>query len=348
MSGLGVELAERGLLPTRMLRLGIRRLLRRRLAGLGGAAEEAAFLEAMRASHVALVPDESRRQHYEVPAAFFERVLGPALKYSACLFEDPDARGPAAPELKAAERRMLDLTIERAGLADGQSILELGCGWGSLALHAARRFPRARLTAVSHAPSQRRFLEARLRERGLSNVRVVTCDMNDYDPGERFDRVVSVEMFEHMRNWEALLARVRTWTKDDGRLFLHVFAHRARTYPFEDRGRDDWMARHFFRGGLMPAADLLDRLRIPWRVEQRHAVDGRHYARTARAWLENLECRRDDLERVLRETGVAANPRRELRRWRMFFLACEELFGWDDGREWFVVHARLAPIGEGA
>jgi cyclopropane-fatty-acyl-phospholipid synthase len=343
VSGLALRLAERGRLPTPLVRLGIRRLLRRRLAGLGGDTAEAAFLEAMRRSPIALATEASRRQHYEVPPAFFERVLGPHLKYSACLFRDPGARGPAAGELAEAEARMLDLTLERAGLADGQDVLELGCGWGSLTLHGAERFRRSRFTAVSHSAPQRRFIEERAGARGITNVRVVTCDMNDFAPEGRFDRVVSVEMFEHMRNWEALLRRVRSWTRDDGRLFLHVFAHRARTYAFEDRGSDDWMARHFFTGGMMPAADLLERLALPWKVEERHVVDGRHYARTARAWVENLDAHRAELAAILAQAGAGKEAPLALGRWRLFFLACEELFGYRSGNEWVVVHARLAP-----
>ncbi|MFM8387591.1 MAG: SAM-dependent methyltransferase [Planctomycetia bacterium] len=341
MSGPLLAAAERGLLPTALVRVGIRRLLRKRLAQLGGPEQEQAFLAQMRTAPIALATADSRRQHYEVPPAFFERVLGPHLKYSSCWFDS------GAEDLATAERRMLDLTMERAQLADGQRILELGCGWGSLTLAMAARFPAARITAVSHSRPQREFIEARARERGLANVEVRTCDMNDFDAGARHDRVVSVEMFEHMRNWEALLSRVHGWLEPTGRLFLHVFAHRARTYPFEDRGRDDWMARHFFTGGLMPAADLLGRLSIPFRVEEAWTVDGRHYAQTAARWRENLDRERAEVERILAGAGAGGEAHLAAGRWRLFFLACEELFGFDKGREWPVVHARLVPTSAG-
>jgi cyclopropane-fatty-acyl-phospholipid synthase len=233
---------------------------------------------------------------------------------------------------------MLDLTCERARLEDGQDVLELGCGWGSLTLHMAEAYPNSRITAVSNSAPQRRFIEAR----APGNVRVVTADMNDLDLSERFDRVVSVEMFEHMRNYRELLRRIRGWTRPDGRLFVHVFCHRVHAYPYETEGADNWMGRYFFTGGIMPSLDLLPRFDDDFRLEERWEIDGTHYGRTARAWRENLEARRDEAMSVLEET-YGEDADRWYQRWRLFFLGCEELFDFQRGSEWLVAHYRFAP-----
>jgi cyclopropane-fatty-acyl-phospholipid synthase len=235
---------------------------------------------------------------------------------------------------------------ERALLGDGQEVLDLGCGWGSFSLRAAERRPRSRFLAVSNAAPQREFVLARARERGLRNLEVVTADMNAFDPGRRFDRIVSVEMFEHMRNWEALLRRVAGWLAPGGRLFVHVFCHRDRAYPFETEGDHNWMGRHFFTGGIMPSERLLDRFDADLAVEARWRVDGTHYARTAEAWLSNLDSRRGAARRALAAAHGEAAADLWLRRWRVFLLACAETFAFDGGRAWFVSHARLAPRGE--
>jgi cyclopropane-fatty-acyl-phospholipid synthase len=341
---LGIELAERRLLPDPLIRAGIRRLILERLAGEAQRAPDpqaalAAFVRSMEQSELAPVPHLANRQHYEVPAAFFEAVLGRHLKYSCALWE------PGTESLDAAEAAMLELTCRRAGLADGQRVLELGCGWGSLSLWMAERYPHARITAVSNSASQGAFIRARAAARGLANLEVVTADMNAFAPTGRFDRVVSVEMFEHMRNWPTLLGRIGGWVEPGGRLFLHVFAHRRYAYPFEVDGDGDWMARHFFTGGIMPAHDLIERVPSPFELEGRWFVDGTHYQRTAEAWLARLDAHRDRAVEAL----SAALPRREaalqVGRWRLFFLACAELFGFAGGEEWGVSHWRLRPIG---
>lgn len=325
---IGIGLAERGLLPTPLLRRGIRRLLARRLRE----PEIEGFRASLREGPIAHVPERANEQHYEVPAEFFELVLGPRLKYS-CAYWPEGAR-----TLEAAEEAMLDLTCERAGLADGQEILDLGCGWGSLSLHAARRFPGSRVLAVSNSAEQRRFLETR----APRNVEVVTADVNDFAPSRVFDRIVSVEMFEHLRNYALLFERLARWLRPRGKLFVHVFCHRRRAYPFAARGAADWMARHFFTGGLMPSLDLLPAFAGALRLEEQHEVPGGHYRRTAAAWRERLEARRADALRILARTYGEAEAPRRYRRWRIFFLACEELFGYRGGTEWFVAHYRFA------
>jgi cyclopropane-fatty-acyl-phospholipid synthase len=340
-----LDLVERGIVPQVLVRRGIRSLLHARLRAeerrqsdsraraLDGWAAE------MRSAPVAPVPEKANEQHYEVPPEFFELVLGPQLKYSACWYDD------RARSLAEAEEAMLGLTALRADLCDGQDVLELGCGWGSLTLWMAERFPRSQILAVSNSRPQRELILARARRRGLANVAVETCDMNTFTTARRFDRVVSVEMFEHMRNWEALLARVALWMRPDARLFLHVFAHRSFAYPFEVRDESDWMSAHFFSGGMMPSADLLDHLRTPFELERRWLVPGTHYARTAEDWLANLERARPQALAALARVHGADAPR-WYQRWRLFFLACAELFAYRGGEEWLVAHQRLRLLGD--
>jgi cyclopropane-fatty-acyl-phospholipid synthase len=331
----GVALAERGLVPTPLLRRAIRGLCRRRLieARAAGGAEE--FLGDLAGSRIAEVPELANSQHYEVPGAFYELLLGAHRKYSCALWT------PDVETLDEADLRMLDLTCERAGLEDGQDVLELGCGWGSVSLFMARRYPASRILAVSNSRTQRAYIEARR----PANLEVLTADMNDFEPARRFDRVVSVEMFEHMRDWRRLLARVAGWLTGGGRLFVHVFCHATSAYAFEARGEDDWIARNFFSGGIMPSFGLLPRAAAGRLVlESQWWLDGTHYERTAAAWRRNLESRRTEVIEVLRahygpQAGVW------YRRWRMFLLACEELFAFSGGREWGVGHYRLARVG---
>lgn len=341
---IGIHLAEAGLVPEPLIRLGIRRMLRDRIheelaRHVDRERALLAFVREMAASEIAPGPRLPNQQHYEVPPAFFEAVLGPRLKYSSCLWSEGSA------DLAGAEEAMLRLTASRAVLADGQRILDLGCGWGSFTLWAAARFPGSLVTGVSNSAPQRDFVMGRARRLGLGNVEVITADMNTFAPSGAFDRVVSVEMFEHMRNWPELLRRVRGWLRPGGKLFVHVFASRRFAYPFLATGDDDWMGREFFTGGIMPSEDLLERVGGPLRVEQRWTVPGTHYARTAEAWHANLLRRRAEATAALARDLGPAQARRAVRRWRMFFLACAELFAWDGGREWVVSHSLLSPRG---
>jgi cyclopropane-fatty-acyl-phospholipid synthase len=341
---LGIELAERGLVPSPVVRLGIRRLLRDRLRDQGErhADREAAlarFIEAMAGADVAPVPALPNLQHYEVPAAFYRTVLGSRMKYSSGYWPE------GVSTLDQAEEAMLRLTALRAGIADGQRILELGCGWGSFSLWAAEHFPGARVVGVSNSASQRDFILAEALRRGLDNVEIVTCDMNRFETPGRFDRVVSVEMFEHMRNWPELLRRIEGWLAPGGELFVHVFASARFAYLFETDGDDDWMGRHFFTGGMMPSHDLLPRVAAPLSVEDHWVVPGTHYARTAEAWHRNLLDHAATARAALTGPLSPREARLQVRRWQLFFLACAELFAFDAGREWHVSHYRLARPG---
>lgn len=335
---LAIGAVQRGVVPDGMVRLGIAGLVgqsARRLAANGEPGDRAFAIE-MSGHPIALHTEAANAQHYEVPAAFYDLVLGPQRKYSCCLYPTAFAT------LAEAEELALRQTTEHAGLADGQTILELGCGWGSLTLWMARSFPNARILAVSNSHAQRTHILALAASSGLSNLEVTTADMNVFCTDHRFDRVVSVEMFEHMANWRLLLSRIRGWLKPDGRLFVHVFSHRNVAYKFDHADRNDWIAQHFFTGGLMPSRGLISQFADLFALEDIWQWDGTHYARTARDWLRNLDANREEALQTLKPV-YGGKAELWLQRWRLFFLATEGLFGYGQGDHWGVSHYRLRP-----
>jgi len=333
-----IKLAERGLLPDLLIRYGIKRLCAQRLADVIGTSEgemekeHAEWIDVLKNSPIALVPEKANEQHYEVPPRLFELVLGKRLKYSSGLWPE------GVSSLDQSESAMLKLTSERAGLVDGQDILELGCGWGSLTLYMAEHFPKSKITAVSNSNDQRHFIEARCRQFKLDNVRVITADMNDFEAEGLFDRVVSIEMFEHMRNYEKLLGRVNMWLKKEGKLFVHIFSHQKVAYPFEDNDDADWMAREFFSGGQMPSHRLLMSFPGQMKIEKDWRVGGTHYEKTSLAWLQKMDKNKAEVLELFKKTYGENDASSWLQRWRIFFMSCEVLFGFDHGSEWGVSH----------
>jgi cyclopropane-fatty-acyl-phospholipid synthase len=359
LASLATSLAERAPIPEVLIRAAIAFFVegaRRELAG-GGPDDDAAFARTMADRPIAEHTADANAQHYEVPAAFFHLVLGPHLKYSSALFDEggtsgwpPTGQSTAGESshdarnasLAEAEERALAESCVHADLADGQRILELGCGWGSLSLWMARRYPAAKIVSVSNSASQRAEIEARAVADGLANLTVITADMNEFQIQERFDRVVSVEMFEHMANWRALLTRIAGWLTPEGRLFLHIFSHAGRPYRFDHGDGDDWIARHFFTGGLMPSQGLVRQFADVFEVEAQWRWSGDHYRRTANAWLANFDRNRAAIMPILRAT-YGQDAGLWARRWRLFFMATAGLFGAGGGEPWGVSHYRLKP-----
>jgi cyclopropane-fatty-acyl-phospholipid synthase len=335
---LALDWTEQGYVPDNVIRLGIRRLLAQRLHDISRddceamARAQQQFITEMHTAPIAIVPEKANEQHYEVPAAFFDMVLGEHRKYSCCYW-------PAgATDLEAAEKAALLETCSHAQLQDGQRILELGCGWGSLTLWMAEHYPQSRITAVSNSRSQRLHIEALAKLRGLNNVEVITCDMNDFETDQRYDRVVSVEMFEHMRNWPLLYSKINGWLNENGLFFKHIFVHRDVPYLFEDAEANDWMSRYFFTGGMMPSDDLPLHFQHDLKILQQWRWQGEHYEKTANAWLENMDSQRSSIWPLLQETYGEQQTQTWWMRWRIFFMACAELFAYNHGQEWYVGH----------
>jgi len=334
-----VKAAERAPIPDAIALRGVDWLCARTARRLARAdeAQEDAFARSMDHFPIAPQPQAANRQHYEIPESFFGLTLGPARKYSCCLYPTDIAT------LAQAEIAALEATCAHADLADGQRILELGCGWGSLTLHMAAAYPNAAITAVSNSLSQRAYIVAEAERRRLGNVNVLTADMNAFVPPQfDFDRIVSVEMFEHMSNWRGLLARARRWLRPDGRLLLHVFVSRTRSYRFDHDDPADWIAQHFFTGGIMPAQDLPHRFSDLYTVEAEWRWSGLHYRRTALDWLKTFDANAERIQPILRDV-YGPDARLWRRRWRLFFLATAGLFSHAGGEEWRIGHYRLRP-----
>ncbi len=329
-------LAESGRLPEKALRCGIRWGCANRLRSIEEEFEDyevalGNFTSDLKRRPIAEATDLANEQHYELPAEFFKLVLGQNLKYSGCDWEG------GAKNLAEAEHESLKIIAKRAKLGDNQDILELGCGWGSLSLFMASNYPMSRVTAVSNSAPQREFIESLARERSITNLKVLTCDINDFEPESRFDRIVTVEMLEHVRNYESLFQRTASWLRSEGLMFAHIFMHEHYPYFFETEGAGNWMGRHFFTGGVMPSHNLFERVQSSMTVEQKWRVNGSNYQKTADAWLSNLNANKAQILPILRK-HYGADAALWFARWQLFFLACSELFGFDNGRQWGVGH----------
>jgi len=328
-------LLEKNLLPDFAIRIGIRRLLGQRLKDEAGY-DAASYVANLKTRSIAEQTAAANEQHYEVPTDFYQYCLGPRLKYSGCYYET------GKETLGEAETAMLDLYAERGEFIDGQDILELGCGWGSITLYLAARFPKSRITAVSNSRTQKEHIDAQATQRGLNNVTIITADMNDFDiPAKTFDRVISIEMFEHMKNYQQLLGNVARWLKSGGKLFVHIFTHHQLSYHFVPQDDTDWMARYFFTGGQMPAHDLLAAFQDDLRLEADWKINGRHYQQTAEHWLENMDQHRGEIEPLFAATYGADQVTKWWVYWRVFYASCAELWGYRNGEEWLVSHYRF-------
>lgn len=326
-------LLEKNLLPDWLIRIGIRRLLAERIREETSRYDRIAYVADLKTRPLAEQTAAANEQHYEVPTPFYQYSLGPRLKYSGCLYSTGHE------SIDQAEEAMLALYAERAQLADGQQILELGCGWGSLALYNAEKFPHARITAISNSKTQKEFIDGEAKKRGLTNLQIITCDINVFDiaPGQ-FDRVVSIEMFEHLKNYQRLFANIARWLKPGGLLFTHIFTHSRFSYHFVSRGPGDWMSRHFFTGGQMPSHDLLMQFQDDLKLVSDWKVSGTHYQRTAEHWLQNMDAHREKILPIFRETYGTEQATKWWAYWRVFYLSCAELWGYRGGQEWLVSH----------
>jgi len=332
------SLLEKDLLPDFALRAGIRRLLKQRLKDENKGNPEAQqehlmkLVEDLKASPIAVSTAEANEQHYEVPADFFKLVMGKYMKYSSGYWK------PGVNDIDTSERDMLEITCQRAELKDGIKVLELGCGWGSLSLFMAEKYPNSKITSVSNSHSQKVYIDGQAQQRGIKNLTIITADMNAFQLNEKFDRVVSVEMFEHMRNYKLLLKKVYDFLNPDGKLFVHIFTHKEYAYKFEVLDETDWMSRYFFTGGIMPSDHLLFYFNDHLRVEKHWLVSGTHYSKTSEAWLNNMDKRKAEGMQIMKRVYGEAEAVKWWAYWRIFFMACAELWGYDDGKEWLVSH----------
>lgn len=329
------KLLEKNKIPDFLIRMGIRILLKQRLneeKEKFSPAYTSALVDELKGSPIAIETEAANEQHYEVPTEFYKYCLGKHLKYSSGYWED------GVTDIDTSEHDMLELTCQRAELVNGQEVLELGCGWGSLSLFMSAKYPQSNFTVVSNSRTQKEYIDEQARNRGIQNLTVITCDINKFSIDKKFDRVVSVEMFEHLRNYHLLFERIASWLKDDGKMFVHIFTHKKYAYKFEVKDETDWMSKYFFTGGIMPSNDLFSHFNEHLRIMQLWEVSGIHYHKTSEAWLKNMDSNRARIMPLFEKTYGKENALKWWVYWRIFYMACAELWGYRDGKEWMVCH----------
>lgn len=332
------KLIESGFVPDPLLRFGIHSVIKERLRDEQLAYKNNQFskrIKELGQGPMAEQTQAANEQHYEVPAKFYQLVLGDRLKYSCSYFENPND------DLSVAEEKMLQLYLERGEFKDGQDILELGCGWGSITLFLAESLPQSKITAVSNSSSQREFILSRAKERGITNIEIITCDINDFDIEKTFDRVISIEMFEQLRNYKAVLDNIATWLNPDGKLFVHIFNHHKYLYYYEPQGASDWMSRYFFTGGIMPSFDIFHHFKDSMALEKEWQVAGTHYELTSEAWLKRMDANKEEIMNLFSDV-YGKDAKKWWNYWRVFFMSCATLFGHNHGSEWQVGHYLLS------
>lgn len=328
-----INAAENGRIPDFLIRVGIKQLIKQRKNEIHSNMNfyKNEMLNKLKDAPIAIHTDKANEQHYEVPSAFYQMSLGKNLKYSCSLFEDTE-------ELDEAETKMLELYCQRAELKDGLDILELGCGWGSLTLFLAKKYPNSKITAISNSKTQREYILKQASFLGLRNINIITTDINLFSTSHQYDRIISIEMFEHIRNYDVIFNSMKNWLKDDGRVFIHIFCHKEATYFFETEGDDNWMGKFFFTGGTMPSFDLFENIQSSLKLKCKWQVNGTHYQKTSEAWLENTKKNKAEIIKTFESTYGKEEAEKWFYRWKIFFASCAELFGHDNGEEWFVGH----------
>jgi cyclopropane-fatty-acyl-phospholipid synthase len=333
------SILEQNKVPDFAIRKGIRNLVKQRLKDEDKGdveLQQAHFmhlLQELRQSPIAVNTADANQQHYEVPTAFYQYCLGTHLKYSCGYWNE------GVTDLDTSEKDMLELTCQRAELANGQRVLELGCGWGSLSLFMAAKYPESSFTVVSNSKTQKAFIDEQAQQRGIKNLTVLTADMNDFSiDANCFDRVVSVEMFEHMRNYELLLKKIASFLKADGKLFVHIFTHKEFAYKFEVIDDTDWMSKYFFTGGIMPSDHLLMYFNEDLFVKKHWRVNGTHYGKTSEAWLQKMDHHKAEIIPLFEQTYGKDQVIKWWVYWRLFYMSCAELFAYNKGNEWMVSH----------
>jgi cyclopropane-fatty-acyl-phospholipid synthase len=332
------KLLEKDLVPDFLIRIGIRRLLKQRLKDEKKESPEAQkkhllnLIEELKNSPIAIETKAANEQHYEVPTQFYQYCLGKHLKYSSGFWKD------GVNDIDTSEKDMLDITCERAELQNGQEVLELGCGWGSLSLFMSAKFPKSNFTVVSNSKTQKIYIDEQAKLRGINNLTVLTIDINNFNIDKKFDRVVSVEMFEHLRNYKLLFNKIASLLKEDGKMFVHVFTHKIYAYKFEVLDDSDWMSKYFFTGGIMPSNDLFSYFNEDLKIVNQWLVNGMHYSKTSEAWLQNMDKHKAEIIPLFEKTYGKENATKWWVYWRIFYMACAELWGYNKGGEWMVVH----------